>query len=76
MKYNNLQLIDPTAKGIVVIEKSKLVKVTPQWIKAELEPRFCGKFKGYAIYLNTDRMDWCLGMDNEGTVVLVPIKKK
>jgi hypothetical protein len=39
-----------------------------------IQTRSGGDFAGHAFYLS-DRVDWKLGKDTEGSIVLVPLKK-
>ena len=41
-----------------------------------VQKRYGGSFKDKGLYLNDHDYDWVIGMDNEGMLVLVPLRKR
>ncbi len=65
------------AEGTQEVEADKLIKLSQPYVLTNdphVAVRNGGNFNGTAFFLSSDN-DWVLGKDNEGSTILVPLKK-
>jgi hypothetical protein len=71
---NTPTLVLVESQNHVSIDIERTITVSKKMASTEFGPRIQGSFKGRAFFLR-DCYEWVLGKDENGSTILVPLKK-